>query len=126
MHIDWKNLRIVIHADVDVLREMKLRKHESGQPHWNGLDELVLINAKKLATIHCSIAAHARGKLHLRNRWNDKKQRYDCLSLEDQENLIKDLLPLFLLPDPPVTQEEIDREHMVCGADYPELSEKEA
>jgi hypothetical protein len=98
--IDWKKLRAAIHEDVRALKEMKARKLESGHPHWNGLlDERNLIKAKKRATIHCSIAAHSRKKMHTLTREGRFGVRYPQ-TMKDQEELIADYLPQYLLPEP--------------------------
>jgi len=99
MKLDWKKLRTDAKMVVGVIKEMKVRKRESGHPRWNGLDELALIKAKKEATVFCSIAANARSRLHLTKRWSERDHCFYPLSVEDQQKLIGEAAKKYLIPD---------------------------
>lgn len=96
--IDRAQLKAAIAADTQTIKEMKERRSESGHPRWGGLDEWALVKAKFQATIHHSIAAHLRKKLHIKKVWSELDQTFYPRTLEDQANLIAPYLKKFERP----------------------------
>lgn len=92
MRLDWKKLKAAIADD-----KKKLREYKSN-------------HAKALATLHCAIAAHARGHIHL-TKWGEelphKMLRVPTyagrpMTLEEQEKFISKDVEYFLLKEAPV------------------------
>ena len=87
MRWNYDKLKSDIKADTQIIRELKSRQRESRQPRWaNGPDDWNLLKAKRMATIHCSIAAHSNGRLHILAGEDAKDSK------EKQDKLIKDYL----------------------------------
>jgi hypothetical protein len=98
MKLDRKTLRQVIKAETIGLCVVKQDFRASGH-QLSTLEAIQLKKAKLAATIHHSIMAHERGKLHLTQRWSERDKCFYPLSREDQEKLIAEERPKFLMPD---------------------------
>lgn len=98
MKLDRKTLRDLIKAENLALRIIK--KHFRA-PHrqLSASEARKLRDGKRLATIHQSIMAHARGKLHLTKQWSDRDKCFYPLSMEHQAKLIAEEQKKFMIPD---------------------------
>lgn len=90
MKIDRALLRADIAATTQQIRELKEIMRESGQPRLTWRVRADLAAAKMQATLLCSVAAHARGRLH-RPKVQDK---------EAQERFVADALLKYERPEP--------------------------
>lgn len=98
MKLDRKKLREVIKAETIGLRIIKEDFRQSGH-QLTTWESKKLKGAKLAATIHHSIMAHERGRLHLTQRWSERDKCFYPLSREDQEKLIAEERKKFLMPD---------------------------
>lgn len=98
MKLNRELLKEVIKAETLGLRQVKRELRAPNRP-ITAAEAKKLRSAKLTATIHHSIMAHARGKLHLTKQWSDRDKCFYPLSMEHQEKLIQEERKKFLIPD---------------------------
>lgn len=96
LKIDRARLRADIKATSQQLRELKEVTRESGQPRLTWRVRADIAEAKSRATLLCSLAAHARGRLH----------RPAVLDAEAQGAYVAQALAGYALPEPPAEASE--------------------
>jgi hypothetical protein len=76
MRINLQAARQDLSLLVENIRELKRRRGESHQPHWIPADIRELGILKDNATLLCSLLAHRRKRLHLRDTTLEKQEKY--------------------------------------------------
>src|ERR1700745_2755700 len=98
MRIDWKKLKPLIAEETKAIRELKKMLRQPGYER-SSADDRQLTGLKHSATIHHSIAAEARDRLHITKRWYNKDHCCYPRTRVHQQELIRDELSKFILPE---------------------------